>query len=127
MIIDIHSHVWEYPEHFDSDFREQMKQAGPGGELDLTVRYEEYAALCREPIRASVVFGGKAKLSGLWVDDKYVAECVAAHSDVRIGFMSLDPTQPGWEDTRGAYQVSSKGAQRLRAAKWPDGERWGSS
>ena len=60
MIIDIHSHVWEYPEHFDSDFREQMKQAGPGGELDLTVRYEEYAALCREPIRATVG-------SSLWI------------------------------------------------------------
>jgi len=115
MIIDIHSHVWEYPEHFDNDFREQMKQARAGDELDLTVRYEDYTALCREPVRATVVFGGKAKLSGLWVDDKYVAECVAAHSDVRIGFMSLDPTQPGWQDEMrfGREELQLKGIKLL--------------
>jgi predicted TIM-barrel fold metal-dependent hydrolase len=53
----------------------------------------------------TVVFGGKAKLSGLWVDDRYVADYVAQHPDTLIGFLSVDPTQPGWqEDLRHGHQ-----------------------
>jgi predicted TIM-barrel fold metal-dependent hydrolase len=66
-------------------------------EVDLTVRYEDYAARASEPVR-TIVFGGKARLSGLWVDDRYVAKYVAAHPDRLIGFLSVDPTQPGWEE-----------------------------
>lgn len=33
----------------------------------------------------------------MWVDDEYVAGYVAAHSDTLIGFLSLDPTQEGWQ------------------------------
>ncbi len=97
MIIDVHSHTWQYPDHFNDDFRNQAKRARADIELDLTVRYEDYAATAREPVR-TVVFGGKAKLSGLWVDDQYVADYVAAHPDELIGYLSLDPTQPGWQD-----------------------------
>ena len=43
------------------------------------------------------MFGGKAKLSGLWVDDRSVRNYVDAHPDQLIGFLSLDPTQDGWE------------------------------
>jgi predicted TIM-barrel fold metal-dependent hydrolase len=97
MLIDIHSHVWEYPRHFSDDFRNQARRAKAGEELDLTVRHADYMAAASVPVR-TVVFGGKARLSGLWVDDTYVAEQVAAHPRERIGFLSLDPTQPGWED-----------------------------
>jgi predicted TIM-barrel fold metal-dependent hydrolase len=44
------------------------------------------------------VFGGKARLSGLWVDDRYVADRVREHPDTLIGFLSVDPTQEGWEE-----------------------------
>lgn len=98
MIIDVHSHAWEYPTHFNDDFRNQAKRAKAGEELDLTVRYEEYAATAvGSDVACTVVFGGKARLSGLWVDDRYVAEYVAAHPDKLIGFLSVDPTQDGWE------------------------------
>ena len=97
MIIDVHSHAWSYPEHFTEDFRNQAKRARAGAEVDLSVRFEEYAARASEPAR-TIVFGGKARLSGLWVDDAYVASYVAAHPDRLIGFLSLDPTQQGWED-----------------------------
>jgi predicted TIM-barrel fold metal-dependent hydrolase len=96
MIIDIHSHAWEFPKHFGDDFRRQAKRAKAGGELDLTVRYENYRRAAPSDTR-TIVFGGKAKLSGLWVDDQYVADYVAAHPDTLIGFLSVDPTQPGWE------------------------------
>ena len=96
MIIDVHSHAWQYPDHFSDDFRDQAKRARAGVEVDLTVRYDEYAAAGAQVDR-TIVFGGKARRSGLWVDDRYVADYVAAHSDKLIGFQSLDPTQDGWQ------------------------------
>ena len=96
MIVDVHSHVWEYPTHFSDDFRHQAKRAKAGVELDLTVHYGEYRAGATHADR-TIVFGGKARRSGLWVDDQYVADAVAAHPDRLIGFLSVDPTQDSWE------------------------------
>ena len=97
MIIDVHSHAWSFPAHFSDDFRQQARRAKAGEEVDLSVRFEDYAALASEPV-TTIVFGGKARLSGLWVDDRYVANYVAAHPDKLFGFLALDPTQPGWEE-----------------------------
>jgi len=97
MIIDIHSHAWSFPEHFSDEFRRQAQRARAGVEVDLTVRYDEYRAQAAAEVK-TVVFGGKARLSGIWVDDQYVANYVAAHPETLIGFLSLDPMRPGWED-----------------------------
>jgi uncharacterized protein len=97
MIIDVHSHAWSFPEHFSDDFRQQARRAKAGAEVDLSVHYADYAALASEPV-TTIVFGGKARLSGLWVDDQYVADYANAHPGKLIGFLSLDPTQPGWEE-----------------------------
>lgn len=96
MILDVHSHTWDYPQHFAADFRNQARRAKAGVEVDLSVRYEDYRKTATPDTR-TVVFGGKARLSGVWVDDEYVARYVAAHPDTLIGFLSVDPTQPGWE------------------------------
>ena len=95
-IIDVHSHYWRYPEHFQDDFRQQAKRAKAGVELDLTVRFEDYQRQSVPDVK-TIVFGGKARLSGLWVDDRDIQAYVAEHSEQLIGFLSLDPTQPGWE------------------------------
>ena len=97
MIIDVHSHTWQYPDHFSDDFRQQAQRAKAGVEIDLSVRYDEYRAAATDDT-ITIVFGGKARRSGLWVDDHYVAEYVAAHPDTLIGFLSVDPTQPDWQD-----------------------------
>ena len=97
MIVDVHSHAWRYPEHFTDDFRRQARRARAGVEVDLTVRYDDYRRAATDDT-VTVVFGGKARLSGLWVDDRYVADYVAAHPDRLVGFLALDPTQPGWQD-----------------------------
>lgn len=97
MIVDVHSHAWAYPAHFTDDFREQARRAKAGVEMDLTVRYEDYRATAPEET-VTIVFGGKARLSGLWVDDDYVARYVAVDPTRLIGFLSLDPTQRGWID-----------------------------
>ena len=71
MILDAHSHAWRYPDHFQEDFRRQAIQARAGQEVDLTVKYSEYQDASPEEVR-TIVFGGKARLSGLWVEDQYV-------------------------------------------------------
>jgi hypothetical protein len=104
MIVDVHSHAWQYPRHFTDDFRAQSVRARAGVEVDLTVRYEEYRRHTPSDC-VTVVFGGKARLSGLWVDDDYVAQYVAQDPQRLIGFLSLDPTQQGWErDLRRSHE-----------------------
>ena len=95
-IIDVHSHFWCYPDHFNDDFRQQSRRARAGAEVDLTVRFEDYQRTSVPDVR-TIVFGGKARLSGLWVDDRSVRNYVDGHPDQLIGFLSLDPTQDGWE------------------------------
>lgn len=96
MIIDVHSHAWRFPGDFTEDFHRQAKRARAGMEVDLTTRFEDYRAAA-PPDTKTIVFGGKARLSGFWVDDQCIADYVAAHPDVLLGFLSVDPTQEGWE------------------------------
>jgi predicted TIM-barrel fold metal-dependent hydrolase len=96
MIVDVHSHAWEYPAHFGDDFRVQAARARRGVEVDLAVRYADYRAAAPDGCR-TIVFGGKARLSGMWVDDDFVARYVSQDPARLLGFMSVDPTQDGWE------------------------------
>lgn len=113
MIVDVHSHLFGCPDHIGPSF---LRQAGRArsDELDLTVRWNEYAASAPADSRA-IVFGGKARLSDLWVDDESVAAYVAEHSDRLIGFMALDPTQPGWQDEmrRGHRDLGLRGIKLM--------------
>ncbi len=96
MTIDVHSHFWRFPGDFSADFIRRAQRARGGQAMDLRVRFEDYAASAPAETR-TIVFGGKARLSGVWVDDQYVADYVAAHPDRLVGFLSVDPTQDGWE------------------------------
>ncbi|WP_031464461.1 amidohydrolase family protein [Sciscionella sediminilitoris] len=96
MIVDVHSHLFGCPGHIGDPFRAESARAHQG-EVDLTVRYAEYAASAPEGTR-TIVFGGKARRSGLWVEDTAVAEYVREHPRTLIGYLSIDPTQPGWSD-----------------------------
>ncbi len=113
MVIDVHSHVFQYPEHFSPGFQEQSRRAR-NAEVNLTVRWNEYDATARHCDR-TVVFGGKAKLSGLWVPDRFVADYVSQHPDKLVGFLSVDPTQPGWQDEllEGHQELKLKGIKLL--------------
>ena len=115
MIIDVHSHAWLFPNHFSDTFRQQAQDVARAEKpLDLTVTFESYKEGARE-VNKSIVFGGKAKHSGLWVDDTYVAEYVATHPRDLIGFLSVDPTQENWEDELrfGHEELGLKGIKLL--------------
>ena len=125
MIFDVHSHTWQYPDHFTDQFQEQARHARGGTEVDLTVHYEEYRRTAPEDTR-TVVFGGKARLSGLWVDDQFVADYVQQHPDTLVGFLSLDPTQQDWEEElhQGHQELGLKGIKLMPmyAGFRPDGK-----
>ena len=126
MIIDVHSHAWRFPQDFSEDFIRQAQRARAGQPVDLAVRYEDYATTASAPVR-TIVFGGKARLSGVWVDDAYVAAYVAAHPDTLIGYLSVDPTQEGWEEEMrvGHEELGLRGIKLLPmyAGFSPDDER----
>jgi predicted TIM-barrel fold metal-dependent hydrolase len=66
--------------------------------VNLETPRERYrAALPDDEEVISIVFGGKARHSGMWIDDADVAAYVAQDLEHMIGFLSVDPTQPGWE------------------------------
>src|SRR3954468_18044790 len=96
MIVDVHSHAWLYPRPFNDDFARKASRAKAGGPGDLAVRYEGNRDSAPADTR-TIVFGGKARHCGLWVDDAYVAEYVARDRERLIGFLSVDPTQPLWQ------------------------------
>lgn len=96
MVIDVHSHAFGCPGEMSGQFIAESQRAH-AGDVDLTVRFEEYAAFAPADTR-TIVFGGKARRSGLWVNDADVAAYVAAHADRFIGYLSVDPTQEGWQE-----------------------------
>jgi len=114
MITDIHSHTWPFPNAFSEDFIRQASAAKAGGKVDLTIRLDDYRRTA-PPGTRTVVFGGKARLSGLWVEDDYVADYVAQDPEHLTGYLSIDPTQPGWEDEmrRGHEQLGLRGVKLL--------------
>ncbi len=113
MLVDVHTHFFKYPEHFTEDFRDQARRARTT-EVDLTVRWEEYQATAGGCDK-TIVFGGKAKLSGLWVPDADVAAYTRQHPDKLIPFLSVDPTQPGWQEEliQGHQDLKMKGIKLL--------------
>lgn len=117
MIYDVHSHAWRFPDHCNETFREQTIRMR-GYEIDWnSPNYEHYMsnALTADESLKTVVFGGKARLSGLWTPDSYVASYCAEYPDRTIPFMSLDPTQEGWQEEmiEGREHLGMKGIKLL--------------
>ena len=114
MIIDIHSHFWNFPGDFTENFIRQAEGARVGAKVDLSVDYEKYRSTAPDDV-ISAVFGGKAKLAGIWVDDTDVASYVAQDSGRLFGFLSVDPTQPRWEEELrfGHQELGMKGVKLL--------------
>lgn len=113
MLVDVHSHFFRDPDHFSNDHRRQVRRAR-NQDINLTVRWEDYHASA-QTCEKTVVFGGKARLSGTWVPDEEVAAYVGQHPDRLVGFLSVDPTQPGWQEElrQGHQDLKLKGIKLL--------------
>ncbi len=111
MIQNIHAHAWDQALHFsDRDTSESDKARG--FRIDMDVRFEPFMA-DTEPFDRVVVFGMKARLTGTWVPDTWIADFVARAPDKLVGFASCDPTQPGYMDEL-TYAVETLGLRGLK-------------
>jgi len=126
MIVDVHTHCWPSLESFSPSFLAdaQRMRTAP---VNLIARYEYYQAETAGEEVVTIAFGGKARLSGLWLDDAEVAAYVEPETRRMIGFMALDPTQPGWEDEmrEGRERLGLRGIKLMPmyAGFYPQDER----
>lgn len=97
MVTDVHVHLFDDPAHqIGGPFARDAARAH-AGEVDLTTSWSAYRQAAPVGTRA-IVFGGKARLAGLWVPDEAVAAFAAEHPDDVVPFASADPTQASWRD-----------------------------
>jgi predicted TIM-barrel fold metal-dependent hydrolase len=97
VIVDVHTHAWEVPAHIDSGFLDELQLARPGVKIELHVEFDDYLR-AMEPCGRAVCFGLRGLLTGLHVPNEFTAAFVARAPEKLIGFMSLDPAEPGWLD-----------------------------
>ena len=97
MIVDVHSHVWRYPDHIDETFMEGLRLARPGVKIDISVDFEPFMEAMK-PCDRVVCFGLRGLRTGLHVPNDHIAQFVARAPAKLIGFMSLDPNEPGYMD-----------------------------
>ena len=88
MIVDVHAHCWPSLDCFSPSFQADARRMRVNA-VNLVSRYEDYRASTAGEDVVTLVFGGKARLSGVWIDDHDVAAYVARDPGRMIGFMSL--------------------------------------
>jgi len=90
---NVHSHTWNASLHFAAETIRET-DLSRGYPLDLTVHLEAFLA-DMEAFDKVIVFGLKARWTGYWVPDEYVAEFTSQAPQKLVGFAGCDPTQSG--------------------------------
>lgn len=88
---NVHTHTWNASLHFRPETIRET-DVSRGYPLDLSVQLQPFLE-DNAPFEKVVVFGLKARLTGYWVPDDYVAQFVAQAPEKLVGFASCDPTQ----------------------------------
>src|SRR5438874_11537805 len=91
MIIDVHTHAMRYPEHLSDEFVKEADRAR-GFHIDLTVEFDDFMA-AMAPVDHCIIFGMKARHTGFYVPNNWIAEFAARAPEQIIPFMPLDPTE----------------------------------
>jgi predicted TIM-barrel fold metal-dependent hydrolase len=91
---NVHGHVWDAEQHLTTTAVLETDIAR-GRRLDMAVRFDELMADL-SPCERAIVFGIKARRTGSWVPDEYVAAIVARAPEKLVGFAAVDPTQDGY-------------------------------
>ena len=92
MIVDVHTHVGEYPEHISEEFAADARTAWPEVKLGNTL--DEHYAEALVGVDSAIVLAFNAPPAGFIVPNDYVAAYVARDPDRLIGFGSVDPMSP---------------------------------
>jgi len=96
VIVDIHTHVGEYPGHIEERFAVQAREAWPDVKLGGTL--DEHYAGALDGVDRCVVLAFNAPAAGFVVPNDYVAQYVARDPARLIGFGAVDPSAPGAVD-----------------------------
>jgi uncharacterized protein len=92
VIVDVHTHLGEYPGHISESFAEDARAAWSQDIAIGTTPEEHRAAM--QGVDKVVVLGLQAPLSGFAVPNDYVAQYVKEDPDRFVGFGSVDPLDP---------------------------------
>jgi predicted TIM-barrel fold metal-dependent hydrolase len=90
MIVDCHTHVWEYPAHISDQFINDARAVAGAGYNDIAVRLDHHWS-SMAPVDRAIVLGFRARHVGVLVPNDYVAQYVGQHPEKLIGFCSVDP------------------------------------
>lgn len=91
MIVDCHSHLWNYPGHISDEFVEEGNRRARGTPIDIHVSPERHWRAMAAVDRV-IVFGMRAHHAGIVVPNEHIADYVRLHPEKVIGFASVDPT-----------------------------------
>jgi hypothetical protein len=92
MIVDCHTHIFQYPGHISEEFAAEADALSRGKPLDHHVPPERHWKAMANVDKA-IVFGIRAFHSGLSSPNEYIADYVKAHPEKLIGFAAVDPVQ----------------------------------
>lgn len=92
MIVDIHTHVGEYPTHISERFAVEARAAWP--EVTLGGTLDGHYSEALDGVDRAVVLAFDAPAAGFVVPNDYVASYVARDPARLIGFGSVDPSSP---------------------------------
>ena len=90
MIVDVHTHVGEHPEHIGERFAGEAREAWP--EVRLGGTLDDHYADALDGVDHAVVLAFNAPAAGFVVPNDYVASYVARDPARLIGFGSVDPS-----------------------------------
>lgn len=91
MIVDVHTHAMRAADHLSDEFVREADRAR-GFPTDLTVGFDAYLQ-AMAPVDRCVLFGMKARHTGFYVPNDWIAAFAARAPDKIVPFMALDPTE----------------------------------
>ena len=98
MIVDCHSHVFQYPQSFSEEFIREAQARGRSKPIDLDASPEKHWNAMQGVDRV-IVFGLRASHFGHLVPNEFVADYANQHPGKVIGFAAVDPTYESVRDT----------------------------
>jgi predicted TIM-barrel fold metal-dependent hydrolase len=110
MIVDCHTHLWSRA-HWTEEAQEDALRVIKNPCLLETTAEQHWQAM--QPVDKAVVFGFSARHTGLVVPNDFVANYVRKHPDKLIGFVAIDPNEPGYLDElrRGIEDLKFRGVK----------------
>src|SRR5687767_6166053 len=90
MIVDCHSHIFEFPGHISQEFADEANSRSRGKPIALHVPPERHSKAMANVDKA-IVFGMRAFHCGIVSPNEYIADYVKSQPETLIGFAAVDP------------------------------------